>query len=349
VAAGLAVLAAGGVAVLLSGSAGVPVQRVPLAGGGAWLASPGRGLLTLLDGASGSVVGSVRVPRPVGTGFAAVQAGSSAYLVGTATGTVSRVDGATYEVGTPVRFGAGAPLQVYPGPAGTYVIDGARRSASVVDPVSLRVRDVLALAAAPGPGQSVVDGEGRLWVVDRGGVAWFDRAGKHVRPDAGGPDARLLLVGDRAAVVDLAAARVAPLGDGAGPLDWSCLDVPAGRPPELLGSTALGRVVAAVPATGTLVFAGAGRDDCGRSVPVGRPGDDLGPLVEAAGFILVPNRSTGRTAVVDPRRRRVAATLPVLGAGHRLELLSKDGLVFYNDLDGDRAGVLRWPLDRKMS
>jgi hypothetical protein len=341
-AAGLAAVVVAALAAVLAGSDGFPVTRSELVGGGAWLASPGQGVVTLLDGAAEQVVGAVRVPGPAGAGFSVVQAGSSAYVLGGADGTVSRVDGATYAVSAPVRFGAGGSVQVSAGRSSTYVIDGARQSASVVDPTTLRVRETLALASRPGPGQSVVDNEDRLWVVDRGGVAWFDATGKHVRPDAGGPDSRLLLVHGRPVVVDLARARVASLADTGRPLAWSCLDVPADREPQLLGSTALGRVVAAAPATGGLVIAGTGRDDCGRSLTVGRPGDEFGPLVEAAGYLLVPNRSSGRAAIVDTTTRRLVAELPVVRTGHRLELVTKDGLVFYNDLDGDRAGVLRF-------
>src|SRR4051794_30212755 len=49
--------------VLFSG--GAPAQRLPLTGGAVWLASPGQGLLTLLDGPSEQVVGSVRVAGAV--------------------------------------------------------------------------------------------------------------------------------------------------------------------------------------------------------------------------------------------------------------------------------------------
>jgi Divergent InlB B-repeat domain len=342
------------VAVALAHGDGLAAHREMLGGGSVWLASPWQGVVTLVDGAAGQVVGSVRVPAGTGADFAVVPDGSSAYLVGSTTGTVSRVDGGTYDVTGPVDFGGGGPLQVFAGGGSVYVVAGTRQAASIVDPTTLRVRDELALAASPAAGQSVVDDEGRLWVVDRGGVAWFDGGGKHVRPDAGGTGARLLLVAGRPVVADLGAARVAELTADDHPLAWSCLDVPAGAEPRLLGATTLGRVVAAVPKTGSLVIAGAGRDECGRSVPVGRPGDRFGGLIETSGYVLVPDWTSGRTTVVELAGRRVVADLPIVDAGHRLELVTKDGVVFYNDLDGDKAGVLRldgtqWTVGRALA
>jgi hypothetical protein len=58
--------------------------------------------------------------------------------------------------------------------------------------------------------------------------------------------------------------------------------------------------------------------------------------------VFVPNRSSGRTVVVDVGAGEVAAELAVVKPGRRLELLAKDGFVFYNDLDGDQAGVIRF-------
>lgn len=333
--------------VVLASASGAPRTKVELSGGGAWLASPTQGLVTLIDGPSDQVVGAVRAPgAQPGDDLSVVQQDSSAYVVNPVQGTVSRVDGRTYEVSTPVRFGDGgrnAPLQVYPGQAGSYIVDGQRRVASIVDPVSLRVRDRLALTAQPGPGQSVVDSAGRLWVVGASGLAWFDGSGQHVRPELGGARARLVLLDGRPVLVDLANSRVGRLtGDGQ-VSSWSCLELPAGAPtPALLGSAALGRVLAAIPSTGTLVASGDGNDDCGVTVDVGKPGDTFGALVEVGGFVFVPDRSQGRTTVVDLSARRVVAQLDVVKPGAALELLAKDGLVFYNDLGGDEAGVIRF-------
>jgi hypothetical protein len=171
------------VLVIASRAGGLPGERVGLSG------------VTLIDGASAQVVGSVRVPgASAGDDLQVTQAGSSAYVVDRSVGSVSRVDGPTYETSEPVAFGRpGTPLSVFVGGNGLYVVDGSRRAASVTDPVSLRVRQQLSLAARPGLGQSTVDGQGRLWAVDGGGLTWFD-PGKHVRDVADG-DFRLVTAG----------------------------------------------------------------------------------------------------------------------------------------------------------
>jgi len=338
--------------VVLGQAHGLPRSRPQLTGSGAWLASPSQGVLTLLDGAAEQIVGSVRVPGATAGGqLSAVQNGSSAYAVQPTQGTVSFVDGRTYAVGTPVRFGGGGPagsLQVYPGDANTYVVDGRRQVASVVDPITLRVRRELALTAQPGPGQSVVDSAGRLWVVGSRGLSWFDGAGGHVRAGLGGARSRLVLLGGRAVLVEPDQARAGVVSDTGEVKSWSCLQIGAADDPaaldrvQLLGSASGDRLVAAMPATGTLVAAGIGGDQCGSTVDVGRPGDRFGPLVQTAGYVFVPNWSTGHTAVVDMTELRKVADLDIGRPGARLELLGKDGLVFYNDLDGDKAGVIRF-------
>jgi hypothetical protein len=100
-------------------------------------------------------------------------------------------------------------------------------------------------------------------------------------------------------------------------------------------------VYAVLPATGTLIGAAVDRDDCGLSVDVGGPGDRFGTPVQDGGYVLVPNRSTGHVVVVDAGAGQVVADLAVAGAGSGLELVAKDGVVFYNDLTSEKAGVLR--------
>jgi hypothetical protein len=342
----------------LSRAGGLPARRLEMTSGSAWLASPAQGVLSLIDGPTEQVVGLLAVPglRPADD-VTVAQAGPSAYVVNATQGTVSRVDGARYEISVPVKFGpggSGAVLEALSGPAATYVIDGTRRVVSVVDPQTLKLRQQLSLVDRLGPGQAVVDSDGRLWTIDGGGVARFDGSGKSRRLDGGGADRRLVLVGGRPVLVDLAGGRAARLTDSGEVRSWSCLDVAAGDAAELAGSTALGRVLAVRPSTGTLVESGGAAGDCGRVVTgIGAPGDRFGAPVESAGFVLVPDWTTGRVAVIDLARQEVVAGLPVTRPTDRLELLVKDGLVFYNDLDGASAGVIqfdggRWRLGKAL-
>ncbi|HEU4426750.1 MAG TPA: hypothetical protein VFR67_29810, partial [Pilimelia sp.] len=325
---------------------GYESSRVELSGGGAWLPSVSQRLVTLIDGASEQVVGSIEAPgaRP-GDALSVVQSGTSAYVINGNQGTVARVDGGTYAASDPIRFGepGAGSLGLFAGQQTVYVVDGQRRTASVTDPASLRVRDRLSLAAQPGPEQAVVDDAGRLWVIDRGqgGLTWFD-GGKRVRPEVGDAGSRLVLVQGRPVLVDTARSRLGALS-AAGTVDaWSCFEVKAGDRAQVLGSQSSARVFAVVSATGTLVASAIGHDDCRLSVDVGQAGDRFGPLVESGGYVFVPNQTSGRTVIVDVTAGRVVADLAVVKRGARLELLAKDGFVFYNDLDGEEAGVIKF-------
>jgi Divergent InlB B-repeat domain/PKD domain len=346
IAAAVTAALAGSVLFGLSRADGLPSRQFELASGGAWLASPAQGVVTLIDGPAEQVVGLLPVPQlRAGDDVSVAQAGSSAYVVNATAGTVSHVDGATFEVSQAVKFGsggAGAVLQVFPGPASTYVVDGVQRVVSVVDPHTMTVRKQLSLVQRMAAGQAVVDGQGRLWTVDGDGIARFDQNGKYRRSDGGGPQRRLVLVRDQPMLVDLAAGRVGTLSGDGQVRSWSCLDVSGDEAAALAGSSLLGRVLAVRSATGTLVESGDG-GDCGPAMAgLGAAGDRFGAPVESAGYVLVPNWTTGKVDVLDLTAQQVVSELTVTRPDQRVELLLKDGLVFYNNLDGSGAGVIQF-------
>jgi hypothetical protein len=313
--------------------------RVSLSSGTAWLASPDQLLVTLVDGPSELVLGSVRTNGQVDR---VVQLGSSALLLDDTTGTVTRVDGGTYDLAGPYQFGSG-PVSVAAGGDAVYVVNGSG-DAAVLDPRSMVVQRTVPLGAVPAEGQAVVDGSGRLWVVDSasGGLVGLAGAtGEPLRSADAGASARLTVVQGRAVVVDPAQQRAGWVGDDATVDTWACFPQGSADQMQLLGSAATSRLYAGVPATGRLEVSDLDTGQCGDPLGVGNPGDALGPLVESEGFVLVPNETTGRAAVVDVDAGTVAENLVVLPEpGGRLELVARDGLVFYNDLAGEQAGVL---------
>ena len=222
-------------------------------------------------------------------------------------------------------------------------MDAGRRTAVRVDARTLAVLDEVSLAAAPGPGQSVVDGDGRLGVVDaeRGGLTWFDTA-KHVDADAADPGTRLVLVRDRPVLVDITTARVRPVGPTGQLGAATCLDVRPDDDVQVLGLRNDDEVFAAVSATGTVVVAGVGRDDCRRVIGVADPGTaTFGPLAQSGRFVFVPDVASGRTSVIDTSRDVVVTTFDLTDPGHRGGAdRRRTASVFYNDLDGADAGVL---------
>ena len=136
------------------------------------MASPGAGTVTLIDGPSEEIVDSCprRAPPPV-TSSGVVQRGSSALVVNQTRGTLARLDGATYAAGTPVLVAdPGTPVTVLQGGDQAYVVDPVRRTTAVLDADALTLRRRSRWPARPGPGQSAVDDDGRLWVVDSEGT-----------------------------------------------------------------------------------------------------------------------------------------------------------------------------------
>src|SRR5947209_11629274 len=122
----VAALALAGV-VIAGARDGYPAQRPHQLSGAAWLASSQVGQLTLLDGTTADVAAQVRVARS-GEILDVVQQGATGYAVNRSTGTVRRVDGATFDVGTavtPVPAATGG-LHAFAGPDAVYALDEQR-------------------------------------------------------------------------------------------------------------------------------------------------------------------------------------------------------------------------------
>jgi hypothetical protein len=335
------------VAVAAIKGSGFPESKVSLSSGVAWLNSPGRALVTLMDGPSGQVIGNIRAAAGVRD---VVQVGESAVLVDPAAGTLTRVDGGTFAVSPPVRFATTGSIGVLAGRSAVYVI--GEKQIDVLDPVTLAVRQQVALDARPSKGQAVVDGDDRLWAVEgaSGGLVGIGGTGDALRSTAAGPGAQLVVAQGRAIVADVAGRRAGVVGDDGGVSSWSCLSAGASGAAEslrLLGAVDAARVYAVDAAAGTLSVSDVDSDRCGKPVAIGKPGDSLGRVVESSGFVLVPDETTGHASVVDPASSELIGDVPVLPAPvGKLELLGRNGLVFYNDLAGNRAGVLNLA-DRK--
>ena len=157
---------------------GNPAHMLQLTSGGAWLPSPGRGLVELVDGPTSSVAGAVRaLDDGSAANWSVTQAGSSAFIANSTRGTVSRIDGANDEVRDETQYGdPDDGLTLLQGGEGLYVVNERRRSADRVDLHTLQRERSFPLSALPGPAQAVVDDRGTLWVVDSvgGGLTWVD-------------------------------------------------------------------------------------------------------------------------------------------------------------------------------
>src|SRR5262249_41042278 len=121
------------------------------------------------------------------------------------------------------------------------------------------------------------------------------------------------------------------------------LDLRPGERVEVSGSPT-GSQLYLVAARGVVVICDL-RANCGSAVPLTRarphPGPAPGAAGETGGRLFTPDRSPGRVLIVDLRQPRVVAQPRVLTPNTRFQLVARDGIVFFNDPDSERAGVLR--------
>jgi hypothetical protein len=304
------------------------------------------GQLTLLDGSSAEVAAQVEVAPP-GTRLAAVQQGTTAYAVNVDTGSVRRVDGATFTVSRPVipLPDAGAALDVFAGPGVVYALDTRRGVLAGVDPRTLAGRsDPVSLAAQVATGAAALDQAGRLWLVDTstGDLVWVRDGQRRSRRAVARPGGGMLVFAGGAPVIVDPASRTATRFD---PLTGAIrgtteLDLRPDDRIAVTGANTTDRLYVVV-ARGVLAVCDLAATTCPTVVPLGGSGADLGAAVESGGRIFVPDYATGRVWVVDPDTRRVVAQPRVLDPRIRFQLLSQDGVVFFNDPDSEHAGVIR--------
>jgi hypothetical protein len=319
---------------------------VRLHGGAAWLASNKVGQLTLLDGSSAEVAARVSVAAP-GSPIRASQLGSTGYALNRWDGSVVRVDGATQQAGRPTNplAATGDQLTAFPTAHTLYVLDANRGLLAPVDPVGLTLRGTpQSLAAQVTPDSSAVDEEGRLWVLDQqtGDLVWFAGDVRRSRTHAATPDrTRLNLTDGLPALLD-PARRVAELLDPeTGEVTES---VQADLRPldkiSVSGSPQQRRLLISVASRGLLMVCTFGAESCAAPIPLGSGAADLGAAIEAKNHAIVPDYTNGRVWIVNLTTMQVVVERQLFTSPIRFELLARDGVIFYNNPDGDQAGVL---------
>jgi hypothetical protein len=304
------------------------------------------GQLTLLDGSSVEVAGQVQVADP-GAGLDVVQQGNSAFAVDHSRGAVRRVDGATFEVGPPATPlpGARSGLRMFPGSDVVYALDADHGVLAETDPRTLARRGAsVPLSARVDAQASILDDAGRLWVMDgaTGDLVWLERGKRHVRPGAGTAGSALLtLAGGIPVLVDTARRTAAVLDPGTGQAGHRvALDL---RPTDRVQVSGAARAARLYLATsrGVLEVCDLTGQDCSVAVQLDAEAGELGAAVETGGRVFVPDYATGRVWVVDVNGWRVLAQPKVVDPNTRFQLLNRDGVVFFNDPDSERAGVIR--------
>jgi Fe-S cluster biogenesis protein NfuA len=341
-----AVVAAVGGVVVVGANDGDHARDVRLLSGAAWLSSSKAGQATLLDGSSAEVSAQVQV-APAGDVLDVVQQGSTAYVVDRTASTVRRVDGATFHPTLPESPipGARAGLTAIPGPDALYTVDGDRGILADTDPRTLARRgELLPVAGELSAGTAMVDDAGRLWAIDTATGDLIRVAGgkpsvpKHVAS----PGASVLvLTNGHPLVVDTVGRRAISIDSDTNELTSTFgLALRKDDAVRVSGSAHAERLYL-VLGRGALILCDAAAGSCDRTIPL-EAGHDFGAAVEAGDRLFVPDYTTGQVWVVDLNTVQVVAKPPVLSAAGAFQLLNHDGVVFFNDPNSNRAGVIRF-------
>jgi hypothetical protein len=337
----VATAAVGGVAAFGEGN---PSQDVRLLSGAAWLASSKVGQVTLLDGASAEVSAQVQV-APAGNLLEVVQQGSTAYAVDQTAGTVRRVDGATFATTEPQAPIADPTTEItaIPSVDSLYTLDIRRGILADTDPRTLRRRgEMITVASKLTEGTATVDNEGTFWAIDpaTGRVSRVQGDDPSYVDNVAKPGtSRLTLVNGHPVVVDQAGQKAVSLDKNTGQPGEP---VPLGIQPDdklqVSGSRHNERLYI-IAQRGVLSVCELAKAKCDKAIPLGAD-NDFGAAVETGDRLFLPNYSTGQVWIVDLTRSAVVAKAEVLKATGKFQLLTRDGVVFYNDTLSEKAGVI---------
>ncbi|TDV43164.1 PKD domain-containing protein [Actinophytocola oryzae] len=323
-----------------------PVPGVRLHAGAAWVASNAIGQLTLLDGASAEVAAGVPLGRSGGALHTA-QRGGTGYALDSGRGLVFRIDGATLTFArkrSPVATGHDG-LAVFPTPHAFLILDTRRGLLATADPTTLEPRGrPHPLDVETSPEDVVTDPAGRLWMLDNrtGDLVWFADGRRHSRARAATPGASRLAVTDgRPALLDPARRRIQLLDPATGAVTKSVkVDVRADDDVAVSGSPERRRLLISVGSRGRFLSCDLDSGSCSPPVALGDGPMELGRAVEVGDRAFVPDYATGGVSVVDLATSRVVARPRLFDRPVRFDLLTRDGVVFYNDPDSDQAGVI---------
>ncbi|GIJ49609.1 hypothetical protein Val02_64950 [Virgisporangium aliadipatigenens] len=319
-----------------------PAVKPTMLAGSAWLTSRAVGELTLLDGASTTVATSVAITGP-GGGFTTAQQGHHGYGVDLGRGWVVGVDGATLaRSSTSVLDGAGLS-EAYATRDALHVVDKQRRILRSFDPGTLQPLG----RATPLPGDDTVlaaDRDG-VWILDRSTGRVSRRIGggplRHRQPTddtrAGG-GGRLIMAGGHPVVLN-PLRRTATLVSVGNADDERTLPLPGSAGDVVLGSPDAARVIVLSPSPPAVIACDFATGSCSTTVRL-PDGLDLPSAVQTGTHVLLPDRTAGTVHIVDVAAGTARTTEPLSPRPIRFELLTRDGQVFFNDPDSERAGTI---------
>ncbi|MGP4104419.1 fibronectin type III domain-containing protein [Nonomuraea sp. KM90] len=343
-----AVIAGAVAAILVAAAAwfgvGVSSANPKLADVGAWLWTKARGKIVHVNGLSGEVDGYL--DDKAGRRLRVVQDGGNVLLVDDGTGYVSRIEPSQLSVAQTRDFGA-AGLQLAVSGAAAYAVDPAAGRIQQIDPLTLD--SVGSPVTLPGPlGAARIDSGGRLWVPVTakgevvpvaGGVAESP-----VRVGEPGEELSVTIAGDLPVVVNTRAATATIIGadGGIGEITLPKGVAQAAKGGVLTPAATEGALVPILTSgdSGLLVVIDTGSNSVlSTKFAVDDPAQ-LGVPQVLGSKVYVPHQGRGSLIVWDSAAGGQPTTLQVTQRPGPVDVFVKDGLLWANDENGDKAVVI---------
>ncbi|MFI7698650.1 fibronectin type III domain-containing protein [Nonomuraea sp. NPDC049480] len=323
---------------------GVSSANPKLADVGAWLWTKAKGKIVHVNGLSGEVDGYLN--DKAGRQLRVVQDGGNVLLVDERTGFVSRVEPSQLTVAQTRDFGAAGLQLAVSGTAG-YAVDPAKGTIQEINPATLD--SIGAPITLPGPlGAARIDGGGRLWVpvTAKGEVVPVTegQASSPLKVGEPGEELSVTIAGGLPVVVNTRGATATIVGadGGVGEITLPKGVAQAAKGGVLTPAATEGSLVPILTAgdSGLLVVI----DTSSNSVlstkfTTGDPAK-LGVPQVLGTKVYVPDQSTGALIVWDSAAGGRPTTLQVAGGPGPVDVFVKDGLLWANDENGDRAVVI---------
>jgi hypothetical protein len=320
--------------------------------GSIWLPSDATGELTLFDSSTLKPAAQVPVARP-GTLLQSAETGSTGYAVDEALGTIRRVDGTTLtasppaELVKPVGTSAGRDLDIFAAPAALYEVDEHRGLLAAADPSSLAVTGTLqSLAANTTPADTVIDQDGRLWVLNQhsGDLAWFTGSSRYVRTRVVPPGTTAVLTtsDDHPVIVAPSQQTAELLAPGTGAVEQTIpVDLRPSDTVNAVGTADTPQVILAIGSRGLVLVCSFSTAQCQPPITLPDGAAALGQPVEASGRVFIPDETHRKVIVIDLTiSLGHARAWPIPPPATRFDLLTKDGIVYYDDPTTSAAGIV---------
>ncbi|MEU5879113.1 hypothetical protein [Spirillospora sp. NPDC047279] len=303
---------------------------------GAWLTATGKGMIVHANGLLGKVDGKAQLPARIrNSNIKIIQDGNTVLLVDEATGVVSRIDPSQLKVTQSRAFGPGVQIAAADGVA--YTVDLAKGAVQQIDPVSLAAVNQ-PVALPPPLDMAGLDARGTLWVPlpQSGTLQPILNGVKGAPAEVARPGAELQLsmVAGVPTVLDTTTGTAAIVGSG-GVRKVALLSSVRGAPK--VPARVEGQTLPILGAAGSLVLldTGTGRlTSAGLRLPQRHA---FGAPQVLGSRVYIPDETAGELIVYNSATGRIERPVRVSGRPGAIDVFVKDGMLWANDPDGDKA------------